>query len=116
MVLTGVFQHLWAESVLVTNTKTGVYRALAQLIFQSYKKGDLETAATLGRILDRTWDQIEENGAQGLNKTNPKLFEDIDASMDAFIKPVIHFDKKAPDPTAVESTYNAYIDKLKAAD
>jgi hypothetical protein len=105
-----------AQRVTVDNAKTGAYRALAQLIFQSFKKGDLDTAATLGRILDRTWDQIEENGERGLNKSNPKLFEEIDQAMDAFIKPVIHSDQKAPDPRAVETAYNAYLDKLKAAD
>ena len=36
--------------------------------------------------------------------------------MDAFIKPVIHYDKKAPDPPAVEAAYTTYLEKLKAAD
>jgi hypothetical protein len=107
---------LAAERIPLNNTKTGVYRALADVIFQSFKKGDMDTAATLGRVLDRTWDQIEENGEHGLNKTSPKLFEDIDEAMDAFIKPVIHADQKAPDPSAVESAYNSYVVKLKTAD
>jgi hypothetical protein len=104
------------EHITVQNSKTGVYRALAQLMFQSFKKGDVDTAATLGRVLDRTWDQIEENSEHGLNKTNPKLFEDIDGAMDAFIKPIIHYDQKTPEPSSVETAYNAYIAKLKAAD
>ena len=99
----------------MNHTKTGTYRALADVIFQSFKKGDLDTAATLGRVLDRTWDQIEENGEHGLNKANPKLFEEIDQAMDAFIKPLIH-SQKAPDSAAIESAYNSYIAKLKAAD
>jgi hypothetical protein len=104
------------EHLVLQTTKMGTYQTLAQLAFQSFKKGDLETAATLGRVLDRTWDQIEENGEQGLNKTNPKLFEEIDQAMDLFVKPVIRYDKKAPDPTSVESAYKSYLDKLKAAD
>jgi len=103
------------DRIVLENSKTGVYRALAQLTFESFKKGDMATAATLGRILDRTWDQIEENGAQGLNKTNAKLFEEIDEAMDAYIKPIIHYEKKAPDPAQVESAYEAYLEKLKTA-
>jgi len=44
------------------------------------------------------------------------LFEDIDEAMDAFIKPVVQYDQKAPDPTEVRAAYTAYLDKLKAAD
>ena len=35
--------------------------------------------------------RIEETGEQGLNRTNPKQFEEIDEAMDAFIEPLIHF-------------------------
>ena len=105
-----------AEKVPVNNSKSGVYRALADLIFQSYQKGDLDTAGTLGRVLDRTWDTIEENGDHGINKANPKLFEEIDEAMDAFIKPVIHADQKAPDPAAVAAAYHAYVAELQKAD
>src|SRR5437016_11645874 len=88
-------QHSAAQKQHITleNSKTGVYRALAQLTFRSFREGDAETAATLGRILDRTWDQIEESGERGLKKSDPKLFERIDEAMDAFIKPVIHYDR-----------------------
>lgn len=105
-----------AQKVPVSNSKTGVYRALADLIFQSYQKGDLDTAGTLGRVLDRTWDTIEENGENGVNKSNSKLFEEIDEAMDAFIKPVMNADRKTPDPAAVDATYHAYIAELQKAD
>jgi hypothetical protein len=104
------------EHVTLENSKTGVYRAVAQLMFRSFKEGDVDTAATLGRILDHTWDQIEENGEHGLNKTNTKLFEDIDEAMDAFIKPIIHYQQKTPDPASVEAAYRTYLEKLKSAD
>ena len=105
-----------AERISLDRTKTGVYRALAQLIFQSFQKNDMDTAATLGHILDQVWDRTEETGEHGLNKTNPKLFKDIDEAMDAFIEPVIHYDQKAPDPAAVQAAFNTYLDKLKVAD
>ncbi len=110
-------QHSAAQKQHITleNSKTGVYRALAQLTFRSFREGDAETAATLGRILDRTWDQIEESGERGLKKSDPKLFERIDEAMDAFIKPVIHYDRKAPEPAEVETTYNKYLEELKSA-
>jgi hypothetical protein len=41
-------------------------------------------------------------GEHGLNKTNAKLFEDIDEAMDAYIKPIIHYDQNAPEPLSVE--------------
>jgi len=44
------------------------------------------------------------------------LFEDIDEAMDAFIKPVILYDQKAPDPASVRNAYSTYLEKLKAAD
>lgn len=105
-----------AQQITLDNSKTGVYKALAQLVLESFKKGDMQTAAVLGRILDRTWDQIEENGEHGLNKTNSKLFEDVDEAMDAFIKPIIHYQQKAPDPASVEAAYRTYVEKLKSAD
>jgi len=104
------------ERVPSGSSRMGVYRALAELIFQSFKNGDTETSATLGRTLERTWDQIEENRKQGLSKSNPKVFREIDVVMDAFIKPVIEYDQKTPDPASVESAYATYLDKLKAAD
>jgi hypothetical protein len=47
------------QSAGVDNTRMGSYRALAQLSFQAYQKGDNATAAELARILERTWDQGE---------------------------------------------------------
>jgi hypothetical protein len=47
--------------------------------------------------------RIEETGEQGLNRTNPKQFEEIDEAMDAFIEPLIHFDQNVPDPCVLKS-------------
>jgi hypothetical protein len=101
----------------VDNTTMGAYRALAELSFQAFKKGDIAAAAELARILERTWDAAEGgNGDRALEKTNKDLFDQIDKQMDVFIKPVLHYATKAPDPAAVEAAYNDYLDKLKQAD
>ena len=43
----------------VDNTRMGAYRALAQLSYQAFQKGDNATEAELARILEGTWDQGE---------------------------------------------------------
>jgi hypothetical protein len=101
----------------VDNTKMGAYRALAELSFQAFQKGDHATAAKLARILERTWDKGEEgDGERSLAKTNNELFEQIDAAMDAFIKPLIGYEKSAPDPAKTGTAYTAFLEKLKQAD
>jgi hypothetical protein len=96
----------------VDNTKMGAYRALAQLSFQAFQKGDNATAAELARILERTWDK----GEADLSKSNSDVWKQIDGAMDGFIKPVLHYAAKAPEPAAVEAAYNTYLEKLKLAD
>jgi hypothetical protein len=95
----------------------GAYRALAQMSFAAFQKGDNATAAELARVLERTWDAAEEGGGdRSLGKTNKDLFEQIDHAMDVFIKPVMHYAAKAPDPAAVQGAYNDFLEKLKQAD
>jgi hypothetical protein len=101
----------------VDNTKMGAYRALAQLCFQAYKRGDDATAAELARILERTWDAVEEQGGpNSLGIKKKRLFEQIDEAMDVFIKPVIHYAITAPDPVAVTAAYNDFLRKLRQGD
>src|ERR1700757_3355742 len=70
----------------VDNTKMGPYRALAQIAYAASQKGDFATAATLAKILERTWDKGEDYGGDmALSKTNHALFEDADKAMDQFI-------------------------------
>jgi hypothetical protein len=96
----------------VDNTKMGVYRALAQLSYQAFQKGDNATAAELARILERAWDK----GEGDLSKSSPDTWKQIDESMDVFIKPLIRYSAKAPDPAQVQTAYNEYMEKLKQAD
>jgi hypothetical protein len=101
----------------VDNTKMGPYRALAQLAFASFQKGDAPAAAQLARILERVWDKAEDYGGDtALKKTNPQVFEQIDKAMDEFITPLVESKLKAPDPARVKNTYAAYLEKLKLAD
>jgi hypothetical protein len=101
----------------VDNTKMGAYRALAQLSYQALQNGDNATAAELARVLERTWDAAEEGGGgKSLVKTNKDLFENIDKAMDVFIKPIMHYATKAPDPAAVQVAYNEYLKKLQQGD
>jgi hypothetical protein len=96
----------------VEDTKMGAYRALAQLSFQAFQKGDNAMAATLARILERTWDK----GEADFEKSNPDLRDRIDRAMDTFIKPIIAYAAKRPDPAQVQAAYNDYLDRLKQGD
>jgi hypothetical protein len=97
----------------VEGTRMGAYKALAELTFRAFQKGDKATAAKLARILERTWDHGEEGcGDSSLSKTNVELFGQIDQAMDTFIKPILAYETKPPDPAAVESAYNQYLAKL----
>jgi hypothetical protein len=101
----------------VDNTRMGAYRALASLSFQAFQKGDSVMAAEFARILERTWDAAEEGGGpKSLEVKNKDLFEQIDEAMDAFIKPLIHYTTKAPDPKAVKAAYEDFLNKLKQGD
>ncbi|SRR5260370_38918497 len=99
----------------VDNTKMGAYRALAELSFQAFRKGDNATAAELARILDRTWDRGEGQERQA-GKPNRDLYNQIDEAMDGFIDPLMNYAAKAPDASKVQSAYNDYLEKLKLAD
>lgn len=101
----------------VDNTKMGPYRALAQLAYSAFQKGDTASAAQLARILERVWDKAEDYGGDtALKKTNAQVFEQIDKAMDEFITPLVEYKTKAPDAASTKAAYNAYIEKLKLAD
>jgi hypothetical protein len=101
----------------VDSTQMGAYRALAQLSFQAFQKGNYEMAAKLAYILERTWDRSEEgDSSKTLINVDKHLFEKIDAAMDAFIKPVMNYTAKAPEAASVTAAYNAFLEVLKQAD
>jgi len=101
----------------VDNTKMGPYRALATLAFNASLKGDNATAATLAKILERTWDKSEDYGGDtALSKTNKKLFDDIDKAMDQFVSLLVDHPTSAPDPARLRAAFTNYLDKLKAGD
>ena len=106
-----------SQTAGVDNTKMGPYRALAQLAFNASQKGDNATAATLAKILERTWDKSEDYGGDtALAKTNKQIFEEIDKAMDAFVSLLMEHTNSAPDAARVRTTYNNYIEKLKLGD
>lgn len=101
----------------VDNTKMGAYRALAQHIYADYQKGDVASAAELGRVLERLWDKAEDYGGDtALSKTNHDLFDEIDKAMDQFISALSEAKGKGPDAAKVKTAYNNYLEKLKLAD
>jgi hypothetical protein len=101
----------------VDNTKMGPYRALATLAFNASQKGDNATAATLAKILERTWDKSEDYGGDtALSKTNKKLFDEIDKAMDQFVSLLVDHPTSAPDPARLRAAFTNYLDKLKEAD
>jgi hypothetical protein len=101
----------------VDNTKMGPYRALAQLAVAASQKGDHAGAATLAKILERTWDKAEDYGGDtALSKTNHAVYEQIDKAMDQFIALFLDHPTSAPDPAKLKSAYAQYLEKLKLAD
>jgi hypothetical protein len=105
------------QSAGVDNTKMGPYRALAQLAYAASQRGDHTSAATLAKILERTWDKAEDYGGDtALSKTNHALFDQIDKAMDAFIAVFLDHPTSAPDAAKLKAAYTAYLEKLKQAD
>jgi hypothetical protein len=101
----------------VDNTKMGPYRALAQLAYAASQKGDHAGAATLAKILERTWDKAEDYGGDtALSKTNHTVFEQIDKAMDQFITLFLDHPSSAPDAAKLKAAYSQYLEKLKLAD
>jgi hypothetical protein len=101
----------------VDNTKMGPYRALAQLAYAASQKGEHAGAATLAKILERTWDKAEDYGGDtALAKTNHALFEQIDKAMDQFIAMFLDHPTSAPDAAKLNAAYALYLEKLKLAD
>lgn len=101
----------------VDNSKMGPYRALAQLAFASSQKGDNATAATLAKILERTWDKSEDYGGDtALSRTNHALFDEIDKAMDQFVNLLMEHQASTPDPAKLKAVYTAYLEKLRRAD
>jgi hypothetical protein len=101
----------------VDNTKMGPYRALAQLAVAASQKGDHAGAATLAKILERTWDKAEDYGGDtALSKTNHAVFDQIDKAMDQFIALLLDHQTSAPDAAKLKFAYTQYLEKLKLAD
>jgi hypothetical protein len=101
----------------VDNTKMGAYRALAQLAYAASQKGDHSSAATLAKILERTWDKAEDYGGDtALSKTNHSLFDQLDKAMDQFIALLLDHPTTGPDAAKLKSAYAQYLEKLKLAD
>jgi len=101
----------------VDNTKMGPYRALAQLANSASQKGDHASAATLAKILERTWDKAEDYGGDtALSKTNHAVYEQIDKAMDQFIAVFLDHPSAAPDAAKLKAAYAQYLEKLKLAD
>jgi hypothetical protein len=106
-----------SQTAGVDNTKMGPYRALAQMAFSASQKGDNAGAATLAKVLERTWDKAEDYGGDtALSKTNHALFEQIDKAMDQFITILLEHPTSAPDAAKLKVAYGAYLERLKSAD
>jgi len=93
-------------------------RALRDVAFTTFAaKEQFQRAAELSRIVERTCDAAEEGGGErSLVKRNKGLFEQLDKAMDAYVKPILHYTAKAPDPAAVQNAHSDFLAKLKSAD
>ena len=84
------------------------YRNMATEVLKAFKAHDLATARKRAKDLETMWDKNEKK----LEKDSPEVWKQIDQAMDEFIKPL---SAKAPDADKVQSTYDAFIAKLKLA-
>jgi len=110
-------EHKTPQTAGVDNNKMGPYRALAQLAYAASQKGDNATAATLAKVLERTWDKAEDYGGDtALSKTNHALFADVDKAMDQFVNLLVDHPAATPDAAKLKAAYTNYLDKLKLAD
>jgi hypothetical protein len=105
----------------VDNKRMGAYRALTQLSFQAYQRGDVPAAAELARILERAFARGEEHGGdKSLGKTDPKLFEQLDDAMDPFVNSLMNYvcghSKAPPKSAALEAAYKQILELLDTAD
>jgi hypothetical protein len=97
----------------------GAYRALAQLSFEAFQKGNNAAAAELARILERTWDQGEYRNTSDISycKSNQSGCQSIDRAMDGFVKPLTGFSRNGRADAAKEkAAYEAYLATLASAD
>ena len=110
-------QKKMPQTAGVDNSKMGPYRALAQLAYAASQKGDNATAATLAKILERTWDKAEDFGGDAaLSKTNRASFDQIDKAMDHFINILLNFTTAPPEAATLKAAYTEYLAKLQLAD
>jgi hypothetical protein len=85
------------------------YRTLAEETLKAYNGGDKATAKKKARELEKAWDTTGKSELA----SNPDLWESIDQSMDAFIKPVIKDD--GTDPSKIKAAYDEFINGLNKA-
>lgn len=85
------------------------YRELAAAALTAFKAGDMATAKTKARDLEKAWDGEQK----ALKASAPDVWKSVDDAMDAFIKPLMK--GGSPDAASVQSTYDAFIAKLDAA-
>lgn len=94
--------------IVLEASYAGPFKALAQLAFAAFTKGDLPSAELNARILEKCWDRCEVH----LKKTDMAKWQTIDGAMDAFISPLISHDSTSPDD--VKKGYEAYLASLQS--
>jgi hypothetical protein len=109
------------EAVSLDSGKMGVYRALAGLTLQAYRRGDFGAAQTLAQVLNAAWNNTERvtthssrNGQASLERVNRDLCEKIDSAMDDFSDDIRKGER--PPIEDVERAYKKYLDLLRLAD
>jgi hypothetical protein len=98
------------SALQLLNTPLGPYKALAKLSFDSFQKGDTQTAAVLARILERTWN----SGTQDLAKKSTSRWRQANEALQHFVAPVM--DTRGADAAIVEVAYQEFTEKLKQAE
>lgn len=91
--------------------KLNRFRSLARMAMDSVTKNDMAAARNYCHTLESEWDQ----GASGLQRTSPQVWNQIDQAMDDFIHPIINSGTGVHDKAALNTAYQNFLDKLKLA-
>lgn len=90
---------------VLENSYVGIYKALAALTYDDFKKGDNFAAASHARDLETFWDRETQ-----MKSKNHPFWHEVDDSMDAFIGPIIDWSfLYPPDPAAVAAAYKDFL-------
>ena len=94
-------------SAMAASDRMNHYRTQAQQAVDAVAKGDLTAARTACNTLEQDWD----NGETALRQSNPPVWNQVDQSMDDFIRSITQAGAR-PDVAAVKKAHQTFLAKL----